>query len=113
MGLPRIARQTVTLVEPVMVVERDELVPDWSEPVRIEVSGCSVQPGNGGADYEHADGLTADYTVYMPPGTALPDRFRVELPAAAGQFVLQGEPQPWLVGMRLDHIRIRLERRDG
>lgn len=113
--LPSFALQTVTILTPALIEERGEVVEDWSDPVVQEISGCSVQPGNGGADFEHADSLTADYTVYLPPETVLPDdSFRVELPTTSGQFVLLGEPQPWKFGMRVDNIRIRLERRrDG
>lgn len=113
--LPSFARQTVNVLTPVLIEERGEFVEDWSTPAVQVVTGCSVQPGNGGADFEHADSSTADYTVYMPPETVLPDEsFRVELPTASGQFILMGEPQPWKFGMRVDNIRIRLERRrDG
>lgn len=113
--LPSFARQTVNVLTPVLIEERGELVEDWSTPAVQVVTGCSVQPGNGGADFENADSLTADYTVYMPPETVLPDEsFRVELPTTSGQFILMGEPQPWKFGMRVDNIRIRLERRrDG
>lgn len=113
--LPRFARQSVNILTPVLIEERGETVEDWSDPVRSTVTGCSVQPGNGGADFEHADSLTADYTVYLPPETVLPvESFRVELSTTSGQFTLMGEPQPWKFGMRVDHLRIRLERRrDG
>lgn len=111
--LPRFAKQTVVLLEPVLIEERGEMVEDWSNPVRTLLPGCSVQPGSGGADHVHADGLTADYTAYLPPDAVLPEKFRVELPTAAGQFILQGEPAPWIFGLRTDHIQIRLIRRVG
>lgn len=114
--LPRFAKQTIVLVTPALIEERGEMVEDWVNSSRDPVELCSVQPGNGDADYEHADSLTADYTIYMPPETALPPSgFRVELPGIAdGQFVLQGEPQPWIFGMRTDNIRVRVVRRkDG
>lgn len=111
--LPRFAKQTIVLLEPVLIVERGETVEDWAAPLRTPVPGCSVQPGDGDADHVHADGETADYTVYVPPGAALPEKFRVELPTAAGQFTVQGEPAPWIFGLRSDHIQIRLIRRAG
>lgn len=111
--LPSFAKQTVVILTPVLIEERGEVVEDWSSPTRAEVANCSVQPGNGGADHEHADALTADYTVYLPPETVLPADFRVELPTATGQFLLEGEPQPWIFGMRTDNLRIRLKRRAG
>ena len=111
--LPRFANQTIVILTPVLIEERGEIVEDWAVPGRVEVADCSVQPGDGGADHEHADALTADYTVYLPPETVLPADFRVELPTTTGQFTLEGEPQPWIFGMRTDHLRIRLKRRAG
>lgn len=111
--LPRFANQTVVILTPVLLEERGEIVEDWSLPIRVSVEKCSVQPGDGAADNEHANALIADYTVYLPPETVLPEKFRVELPTTAGQFILTGEPQPWIFGMRVDHLRIRLKRRAG
>lgn len=111
--LPRFAKQTIVLLTPALIEERGETVEDWSTPNRVVVLKCSVQPGDGGADHEHADGMIADYTVYVPPETVLPENFRVELPTTSGQFILEGEPQPWIFGMRVDHLRIRLKRRAG
>lgn len=111
--LPSFARQTVALLTPNLIEERGETVEDWSNPNRTEVSGCSVQPGSGDRDFEHADGVTADYTVYLPPDAVVPRRARVELPTTDGQFIILGEPQPWIYGMSTDHVRIRLKRRDG
>lgn len=114
MALPSFAKQTIQVLEPLLIEERGEVVEDWSQPVKSPVEDCSVQPGNGDADHERANALIADYTVYLPPETVLPEAFRVELPTTSGQFVLRGEPQPWIFGMRADNIRIRLVRRkDG
>lgn len=113
MALSSFDRQTVIVLTPILIEERGQVVEDWSSPVRTAVTGCSAQPGGGGADYEHAIALDADFTVYFPPQTALPDRFRVELPHSSGDFVLAGEPEPWIFGFKTDHIRVRVRRRDG
>ena len=113
MALPHFARQSVTIVTPGTIIERGQPVEDWSTPTRTTITGCSIQPGSGERDHENADGVTADYTVYLPPSAVVPRRARVELPTTDGQFVLQGEPEPWIYGLSTDHVRIRLERRDG
>lgn len=113
MSFVTFATQTVTLLLPKVIEERGEEVEDWSDPDRVDVGGCSVQPAQGTRDFEHADGVTADYSVYLPPDTVIPRRCRVELPTTDGQFVLLGEPQPWIYGLSTDHWRIRLRRRDG
>lgn len=111
--LPSFARQTVTVLTPTLIEERGETVEDWSSPTSIVVAGCSVQPGSGDRDFEHADGVTADFTVYLPPSAVVPRRARIEVPVTDGQFILLGEPEPWIYGMSTDHVRIRLKRRDG
>lgn len=107
------ARQSVTILTPGVTLDRGREVPDWSNPTRTIVTGCSVQPGSGARDQEHADGVTADFTVYLPPETVVDSRARFEVPQVPGQFLQEGEPERWLMGHRLDHLRVRLTRRDG
>lgn len=109
------AQQSVTIVTPGVIVERGREVEDWSEAAvsRRTVEGCHVQPGSGSRDFEHSDGVTADFTVYLPPTVSVPRRARIELPVTDGQFILQGEPQAWIYGLSTDHVQIRLRRRDG
>lgn len=111
--LPSFARQTVNILTPSLIEERGEMVEDWATPESVTVSGCSVQPGSGDRDFEHANGVTADYTVYLPPDAVVPRRARVALPTTDGQFIILGEPEPWIFGLSTDHVRIRLKRRDG
>lgn len=107
------ATQSVVILTPNVIVERGEEVEDWSSPNRSTVSGCSVQPGSGRRDFDHADAVEADFTIYAPPTATIPRRARVELPVTDGQFIILGEPEPWVFGMSTDHIRFRLSRRDG
>lgn len=107
------ATQSVVILTPNVIVERGEEVEDWSSPNRAIVSGCSVQPGSGRRDFDHADAVEADFTIYAPPTATIPRRARVELPVTDGQFIILGEPEPWIFGMSTDHIRFRLSRRDG
>lgn len=111
--LPSFAKQSLSVLMPVLIEERGETVEDWSNPVATVVAGCSIQPGSGDRDFEHADGVTADFTAYLPPTAIVPRRARVELPMTDGQFIILGEPEPWIFGLSTDHVRIRLKRRDG
>lgn len=113
MALSSFDKQTVVVLTPLLIEERGQVVEDWSNPVRTPVHGCSAQPGGGGASFENEQALDADYTVYFPPETALPRSFRLELPHADGEFMLAGEPEPWIFGFHTDHIRVRVRRRDG
>lgn len=113
MALSSFDKHTVTVLTPLLIEERGEVVEDWGSPNRQVVQNCSAQPGGGGADYENAQALDADYTVYFPPATVLPRSFRLELPHASGEFIMAGEPEPWIFGFSTDHIRVRVRRRDG
>lgn len=106
------ARQSVAILSPGVTVDRGREVEDWTNPDRAVVEGCSVQPGAGERDHEHADGVVADFTVYLPPDTVVDSRARFEVPQVPGQFIQEGEPERWLMGHRLDHVRVRLRRRD-
>lgn len=107
------ASQAIIVVLPTQIEERGEIVDDWDSPTRETVDGCSVQPGSGRRDFDHADAVEADFTVYAPPTATIPRRARIELPVTDGQFIILGEPEPWIYGMSTDHIRFRLSRRDG
>lgn len=112
MALPSFARKTITVVHPGVLIERGKEVPDWSTDAvtRTPVTGCSVQPGNGGRDLDHRDGVMAAYTVFAPPGTDIEGTCRVELPGKSGQFILLGEPMDQDHGLRVDHVMFALQR---
>lgn len=109
----RFASKSITELTPTLIEERGEMVEDWSTPIRRTIKRCSIQPGEGDRDFEHADGVTANYTVFMPAGTVVDRRARFEIPTTDGQFLLLGEPEVWDTGLATDHVRLRLRRRDG
>lgn len=113
MALPSWARQTVVILAPGVTLDRGEETEDWTNPTRTVVTGCSVQPGQGDRDMSFADGVTAAFTVYLPPEVSVDPRARVEVPGVEGQFLILGEPQQWLGPQRTSHVRIYLRRRDG
>lgn len=109
----RFGRKSITELTPTLIEERGEIVEDWGTPIRRTIRGCSVQPGEGDRDFERADSVTADYTVFMPARTVVDQRARYELPTTTGQFLSLGPPEVWDTGLTTDHVRLRLRRRDG
>lgn len=105
--------QTITELTPGVRIDRGEEFEDWSRPNRRQVKGCSIQPGEGDRDHDRADGVTAAFTVFAPAGARIDPRARIELPGVTGEFILLGEPEVWATGLRNDHVRLRLRRRDG
>lgn len=105
--------QWVDVLVPGVTVDRGREVPDWANSTVTRLAPASVQPGTGERDHEHADGVTADYTVFLPSTFSVDPRARVRIPFEEGDFLQVEPPQKWLVGSDLDHLRLRLRRRDG
>jgi hypothetical protein len=112
MSLPSlIPRQSVVVRLPGVRMDRGEAVEDWSRPSDLTVSPVSIQPGSGARDHEHADGVTADFTVYFEPEVTVDPRSRLVIDGA--EYVQVAAPENWRVGHPLDHLRVRVRRRDG
>lgn len=113
--LPTHERHTVTVVEPVVIVERGAEVEDWSEPVLTVREGCIAYPGAVDADWERAQALGIDFTVLVPSSYALPSgNFRLRIEHETGDFILKGDIKRWVYGQRFDASAVELERRrDG
>lgn len=112
MALPSwIPRQSIVVRMPGVRMDRGETFEDWSNPSDATVSPVSIQPGSGARDHENADGVTADYTVYFQPDADVDPRARLVIDGA--EYVQTAAPENWRVGHRLDHLRVRVRRRDG
>lgn len=113
--LPTHERHTVTVVEPVVIVERGEEVEDWSDQILTELAGCIAYPGSVDADWERAQALGIDFTVLVPSSYVLPSgNFRVRIEHESGDFILKGDIKRWVYGQRFDAFALELERRrDG
>ena len=113
--LPTHKRSEVTVVEPVVIVERGSEVEDWSDPVLTVRKGCIAYPGAVDADWERAQALGIDFTVLVPSSYVLPSgNFRVRIEHESGDFILKGDIKRWVYGQRFDAFALELERRrDG
>jgi hypothetical protein len=93
--LPSFATQTIEVVEPTMVEERGQLVPDWdAEPASVTpVPGCSVQPGASSEDLAGRSNVIVRWTVYAPPGIPVTAHSRVRYDGRL--YSVDGEPARW------------------
>lgn len=105
--------QSVVMLTPGVRMDRGEAVADWSNPVSTHLAPASVQPGGGDTDHANAEGVSAEWVVYLTPDVQVDLRARFELPDMEGQFVQTQAPQVWRPGLGLDHVRVLLRRRDG
>lgn len=110
--IPDLMTQWVDVLTPGVTVDRGREVEDWTSPTVTRMAPASVQPGAGDRDHWHADGVTADYTVFLPPTFTVDPRARLRIPMEEGDFLQVEPPQKWIVGSSLDHLRLRLRRRD-
>lgn len=110
MPLPAIARDVITILRPVTVIDHGAKVADWTQPPAetITVTGCSVQPAGGSEDRSHRDAISAVFTVWAPLGTEVHALDRVHVDAYDAPLMITGEPLNWSVQQQLDHVVIDL-----
>lgn len=111
--LPTWARQTATLLTPVLVDDHGTLVADWSQPpAETPVPGCSFQPSTGSLDDVNREGVRTAASLHMPPTAAVTAHQRVRVAGVTYRIV--GEPERWTSATgALDHVLLRLEHWEG
>ena len=66
----------------------------WTGPV--PVAGCAVAPGVVVEPFEaNREGAGVSFTLYMPPGTTVSARDRIQLPGHAEPFDVLGAGRDW------------------
>ena len=86
-------------------------VPDWTDPARATIPGCSVQPGGGSEFTDRREAITTLYTVWAPITADVVDTDRVAY--AGTDYDVDGAIERWEVGTPLDHLVIRLKNVSG
>lgn len=111
--LPSWARQTATLLTPVIVDDHGTEVPDWDEPpVETTVTGCSFQPSTGSVDDDNREGVRGGAGLFLPPHTPVSPHQRVRVEGTT--YRILGQPEQWTSATgALDHIVLRLEHWEG
>lgn len=68
---------------------------DWSNPVRVALTGCAVAPRLADEERDRGrQGVNIGWTVYVPGvGHDITHLDRMEIPA--GVFEVEGDPNPW------------------
>lgn len=115
MAVPSFARDAVTVVRPGVKEIRGTQVQDWTNPTRIPLAGCSVQPANAGqtqVDEARVNRVEADIVIYAPPGADVKAGDRVEWNDDTWQVV--GVPQAWASPTgRVSHTLVEAARWGG
>ena len=110
--LPSFANQSVTRIRPTTKTTRGSNVPDWSNPDRLVISGCSVQPASTDLFQDgRVLGILDGMTCYMPPGADIQEGDRIEFDGNV--YTIDGAPRKWPAAGNLAHTQLRLVRWSG
>lgn len=110
--LPSFANQSVTRIRPTTKTTRGSNVPDWDNPDRLVISGCSVQPASTDLFQDgRVLGILDGMTCYMPPDADVKEGDRIEYDGIV--YTIDGAPRKWPAADNLAHIQLRLVRWSG
>ena len=108
--LPSWANDTVTRLRPTIVTQRGSEIPDFSNPDRLNIEGCSMQPSGTSLTQDgRVQGTAEGYTCYLPPGADIMAGDRIQYDGAI--YTIMGEPKTWKspTGM-VNNTQLQLER---
>ena len=108
--LPSWANDTVTRLRATIITQRGSEIPDWSNPDRLTITGCSMQPAGTSLTQDgRVQGTTDGYTCYLPPGADVLAGDRIEYDGNV--YTINGEPRAWQSPTgRVSNTQLQLER---
>jgi len=107
MGRP-LGRETVTRLRAAPVNDgHGNLELNWSDPDRLDIRGCQVDPGETDEVLEHRDARLTTWKVYAPAGTDITALDRAEYRGVT--HLVDGRPDTWPDGGRLDYVKFILK----
>lgn len=108
--LPSWANDTVTRLRATTITQRGSEIPDWSNPDRLAIPGCSMQPAGTSLTQDgRVQGTTDGYTCYLPPGADVLAGDRIEY--GGNVYTINGEPRTWQSPTgRVSTTQLQLER---
>lgn len=106
-------RQSVTRIRPTTKMERGSEIPDWSNPNRLVIYGCSVQPASTSLSQDgRVLGVTDGLTVYAPANADIQAGDRIEF--GGNVYTINGDILRWpSASGSLDHLHINIVRWRG
>lgn len=110
--IPSFARQTVTRLRPATRTVRGSEIRDWSDPDRLEIRNCSVQPGTTELSQDgRVLGIMDGLTCYMPFGSDVQEGDRIEYEGKV--YEINGAPKAWHGVGNTSHVQCILRRWTG
>ena len=108
--LPSWANDTVTRLRPTIVTQRGSEIPDFSNPDRLNIEGCSMQPSGTSLTQDgRVQGTSDGYTCLWPPGADVQAGDRIEDNGKI--YTINGEPRAWQSPTgQVSNTQLQLER---
>lgn len=85
--------QEVTRLRPVLVDVRGTVVPDWSNPDILKITGCNVQQSGTSLDQQGRFAVMDGLTLYAPPGSDIQAGDRIKYDGKT--YTIDGDPREW------------------
>lgn len=111
--LPSWANDSITRLRASVITRRGSEIPDWTNPDRLEITGCSMQPAGTSLTQDgRVQGTSDGYNCYLPPGSDVRAGDRIQYNGET--YAIIGKPRAWTspTGM-VSNIQLQLERWDG
>lgn len=103
---------SVTRLRPVYRDVRGSRVPDWSNPDRLTISGCSVQQSGTNLDQQGRFAVMDGLTLYAPAGADILAGDRIGYQGDV--FTIDGDPREWKSPTgRVSTVQCPLKRWEG
>ena len=110
--LPSFCKDNVFRLRPQMIESRGKTIPDWSNPERLGICGCSMQPASTTLSTDgRVLGISDLYTLFAPICADIQAGDRIEFNGLV--YDVDGDVRVQPTACRLDHKQISLRRYDG
>ena len=108
--LPSWASDTVTRLRASIITQRGSEIPDWTNPDRLQITGCSMQPAGTSLTQDgRVQGTTDGYTCYLPPDADVVAGDRIQYNGLT--YTIMGEPRAWTSPTgQVSNTQLQLER---
>lgn len=105
--LPSFCTEDVIRIRPGTKEERGSIVPDWSNPDRLLIEGCSVQPSATTLSQDgRVLGISENMTAYLPEDADVEAGDHIEYDGK--EYTIVGEPKTWYAPLNMSNIQLNL-----
>lgn len=110
--LPSFCNDEIVRLRPGTKVERGSTIFDWSNPDRLLIEGCSVQPTATTLSQDgRVLGTSESMTAYLPEDSDVIAGDRIEYDGEV--YTIIGEPKIWKGPLNMSNMQLNLTKWEG